>query len=241
MKIGKNLILIFFYFQNILCFTSLSEFASKLKSNVDEQLKSASDLSIDDVLNINPSSQLWSNYLTLRKGENSITDQTSLTNRNALSQRSSSFAANEISDSLSSSSFDDQYSGVMNMAYAEHKLKVLESNFDQISMAHSIDEQIIQNCVDLYREKFVKTDAYMNLLFEEISGYLIKLIGCQNELFNELENKKGIKMNKALMQENIQSLNKSIASLRKTVICLVTTSGMISALKQVKYDCLHRP
>jgi hypothetical protein len=127
------------------------------------------------------------------------------------------------------------------MAYAEHKLKVLESNFDQISMAHSIDEQIIQNCVDLYREKFVKTDAYMNLLFEEISGYLIKLIGCQNELFNELENKKGIKMNKALMQENIQSLNKSIASLRKTVICLVTTSGMISALKQVKYDCLHRP
>ena len=192
------------------------------------------------MLNLTPSSQLWSNYLTLRKVENSNTDQTLLTNRNAFSQRTSSLVGSR-SDSLSSSSFDDQYSGVTNMAYAEHKLKVLESNFDQISMAHNIDEQIIQNCVDLYREKFVKTDTYMNLLFEEISGYLIKLIGCQNELFNELENKKGIKMNKALMQESIQSLNKSIASLRKTVICLVTTSGMISALKQVKYDCFHRP
>ena len=136
------------------------------------------------------------------------------------------------------------------MAYVEHKLKVLESNFDQISMAHNIDEQIIQNCVDLYREKFVKTDTYMNLLFEEISGYLIKLIGCQNELFNELEINKAsnaknsnkqneeqtrIKKNKVLMQENINNLNKTIASLRKTVISLVTTSGMISALKQVKY------
>jgi hypothetical protein len=63
-----------------------------------------------------------------------------------------------------------------NQKSTEHKLKVLESNFNQIAMSHYLDEQLVQTCIDMYREKYKKIDNHMQLLFDEINSSLNKVV-----------------------------------------------------------------
>jgi len=54
----------------------------------------------------------------------------------------------------------------------EHRLKTLESNFNQVAMAYHTDEQVLNSCIAIYRDKYKKSSVYLNLLFEEISNSL---------------------------------------------------------------------
>lgn len=121
-------------------------------------------------------------------------------------------------------------------------------------------------CLDKYKEKFFKTDSYLNMLFDEIGEFLNKLANCLNEL-NRSEKEPNILVNeqsldelggaeptspkhlsaskeeatfaltkakKKFMQENLNSLNKTISLARKSMIDLIITSTMIGGLKQVR-------
>ena len=261
------------------------------------------NLTIDDVLNlrnlpVQPTSKYaaWSNRHNM--DSNLQHYQQDLGVSASLSQKRASFYQKKFTsvyESGSSSSLDDPSFGSFQQdnAYTEHKLKVLESNFDQISMAHHSDEHAIQMCIDAYKEKFKKTDAYMQILFEDINSQLIKLVECHAELYDEIDQAQGlvkceqvaarnngtisqtvasqdesscfanemelsgsgtsvnctheacgsmsgkfdfkmVKANKILVQDTLSRLNKTFASLRKNMINLVTTSSIISSLKQVK-------
>lgn len=41
---------------------------------------------------------------------------------------------------------------------------------------------MLETCLDKYNEKFFKSDAYLNSLFDEIADYLGKLVNCINDL-----------------------------------------------------------
>jgi len=173
-----------------------------------------------------------------------------------------------------SSSFDETSSLSSSQEnFAEHKLKLLESNFEQVAMANYIDEPTLQKCIESNREKFRKAEIYMQVLFEDINESLIRLVECQGDLFEEIDdiintskssselsnqneadvistsssnnceheectrskklNHLLIKQNKLLVQEKLSHLNMTFSSLRKNLINLVTTSSIISSLKQV--------
>lgn len=73
--------------------------------------------------------------------------------------------------------------------YSEHRLKLLESNFNQISISHHTDQKLIDLCIDRYKEKFFKTDSYVSKLFDDMNQMLQKLVNCLNEL-NRMESEK---------------------------------------------------
>jgi hypothetical protein len=167
----------------IINYTSISKFASKLKELNDEQLRSASNLTIDDVLNIIELPPSLPSKLELWKNKQST--YTASFNRKSLGLCGKSFSICENSNACS---FDEKIStknssncyfstnNLFSLPENEHKLKVLESNFNQIAMSHYLDEQLVQTCIEMYKEKYNKLDNHINLLFEEINGSLNKLV-----------------------------------------------------------------
>jgi hypothetical protein len=93
-------------------------------------------------------------------------------------------------DSSLSSSFDSEHNTSMpNMnlntnsqsIIDEHKLKLLESNFDQIAMAYHSDKHQIQSSIDTFTERFKRADTEMVSLFATINDSLNKAVNCLNE------------------------------------------------------------
>lgn len=131
-------------------------------------------MSIDDILNIydRPSSPVPS-CASSNKVEFRNRDKF----RNQFKSRPESFCATE------QSSFDENsQSQIENIALLEHRLKVLESNFNQIIMTQNSDDKLVQVCLDKYKEQFQKTDQYINVLFEEILNLLNKIVNCLNDM-----------------------------------------------------------
>lgn len=79
----------------------------------------------------------------------------------------------------------DEYSLQNQRALAEHKLKILESNFNQIALAYHTEAATLQSCIAMYREKFTRADTHAELLFEAINKSL-------NGLANFLHSKEEI-------------------------------------------------
>ena len=102
----------------------------------------------------------------------------SLLRRRFKNNNSNSFDSN-------SSSFEDHSGELITTpnikAFHELKLKKLESNFNQIAMAHHTDEQVIQACIDNYRDRFEKANNYVSLLFDEIDLLVNKTVSYINE------------------------------------------------------------
>lgn len=143
----------------------------------------------------------------------------------------------------------------------EHRLKLLETNFNQISIGHHTDESLVETCLDKYKEKFFKADTYLNTLFDELAADLNKLVNCVNDLgrlgngggekdrenseqaadlLDEKNNNKDnlayyglTRSNKKFIQDNLNHLHRTIDLVRKSMIELVITSTMIGSLKQV--------
>ena len=104
-------------------------------------------------------------------------------------------------------------------------------------------------CLDRHKEKFFKTDLYLNSLFDEIADFLNKLVNCVNDL-NRIESNDSMatsettdsgghmfgltKLDKKSIQDNLNNLNKTVGLARKSMIELVITSTMIGSLKQVR-------
>ena len=265
-------------------FTATSKLAQDLRDKNEEELKSASNLTIDEVLNVKnlpmqPTSK-YAAWANLRNTENGMQYYQQDAPKNMLlNQKRASFFQkrfDSIKDSVDSSSLDELTNSNMSLlqenSSANHKLRILESNFSQISMANYADEKTLQKCIEIYKEKFQKTDSYMRILFDEMNDNLIKLVEYQGELFDEIDeafdlkrcklnsessnqdevdlsscsncehelctksrhlNKSCIKQNKFLVQEKLNKLNKTFDSLKINLINLVTTSSILSSLKQV--------
>lgn len=101
-------------------------------------------------------------------------------------------------------------------------------------------------CLDRHKEKFFKTDSYLNSLFDEIADFLNKLVNCVNDL-NRIESNSSMvtsdsdshmygltRLDKKSIQDNLNNLNKTVGLARKSMIELVITSTMIGSLKQVR-------
>ena len=264
-------------------FTETSKLAQKLKEANDEQLKSVSNITLDDLLNLKnlprQPSQKFSAWNNLHFSESHLefyndgatSSSTNIHNRsNMFRQKFDSIMEPDVSsfeesNSLSSSKENN---------FAEHKLKLLESNFEQVSMANYVDEPTLHKCIEAYRERFGKAEIYMQVLFDDINDSLNRLVECQGDLFEEIDemfnsskscsdlsnqiesdaistsssnnlceheecvrskrlNHVLVKQNRLLVQAKLSHLNMTFSSLRKNLINLVTTSSVISSLKQV--------
>lgn len=142
-------------------FTSISRLSGQIQNEKINNMKSCSTLTIDDVLNVIDSPV--------------AVNKTPISCRNL--RRNSSLVDNygSINEETVSSSFDN-----------EQKLKLLESNFNQIAMAHHTDEQSVGTNLEIYRDKYKKANTYMDLLFDEVTNSINKML---NLLINEqLEN-----------------------------------------------------
>lgn len=159
------------------------------------------------------------------------------TNRSS-SSNSSNISNSSSSSLLSSSSFNQNN-------YNEYNLKLLESNFNQIAMAHHSDEQAIESNIETYQDKYKKANNYMNLLFDEVTLNINKMLDLlinehKTEIiitnFESINNEDDSvikqKQYKLQMQENLNFLNKTIERIRSNLTTLVTTSSTISGLKQ---------
>lgn len=100
------------------------------------------------------------------------------------------YSASSFDDMSSTSNIDNDLATSSSSADSsdcdEHRLKLLESNFNQISIGHHTDEKLIEMCLEKYKEKFFKTDAYLSFLYDEINNFLNKLVNCLNDL-NKLD------------------------------------------------------
>ncbi len=201
----------------IINYTSISKFASKLKELNDEQLRSASNLTIDDVLNIIELPPSLPSKLELWKNKQST--YSSSFNRKSLGLCGKSVSICENSNTCSfdeklptenSSNASISISNLYSSPENEHKLKVLESNFNQIAMSHYLDEQLVQTCIDMYKEKYNKLDNHINLLFDEINGSLNKLV-CQINKNNQslVKNNDDIVNSENNINKNLGSTSKS--------------------------------
>ena len=203
-----------------------------------------------------------------------------------------------------SSSFDEQSShptapfsaSSISGAEMEHRLKLLETCFNQIAMAHHSDQQLVQSCIEIYKEKYQKADKYMNLLFDEMNGSLNRIVNCFNDnttmpmqkrsakdyasgrrrssrysiseqmsinddysYLNDAVSSQEVfpgsgspfdealaksvnsndlicltKRDKKCIQENLNVINRTMSQMRKNIISLITSSSMISGVKQVR-------
>lgn len=268
--------LIFAY--KVIEFTSLSKLASNLKETANEDLKSAINLSIDDFLNTRTNQN---HSLSLEQMMNKQAAQQQPPRRPAFARTKSMLtrpnsicltdsAASSFEDTASSSStsgYLDEISSSSSQSQSQqpdtydHKLKVLESNFNQIAIGHHSDETLIDMCLDKYSERFFKADSYLSYLFDDLGNFLNKVVNCLNELDHvepcpppTLQQDMEMlldcadlpadepaaesvfalpKTKKKFLQENLNSLNKTIALARKSMIDLVITSTTIGGLKQV--------
>ena len=145
---------------------------------------------------------------------------------------------NKRANSIVQSESFDEYSATANKALMEHKLKTLESNFNQIAMAYHTDEEVIESCIDIYRDKFVKCNNHVSLIFEEIGEKLNKLAKFLDPNSSSTEGieedtQNSQKIAELFILDNITSLSKDMIQLRRKFANLITTSSMISGLKQV--------
>lgn len=165
-------------------------------------------------------------------------NSTPLSTNRSSSSNSSNISNSSSSSLLSSSSFNQNN-------YNEYNLKLLESNFNQIAMAHHSDEQAIESNIETYQDKYKKANNYMNLLFDEVTLNINKMLDLlinehKTEIiitnFESLNNEDDSvikqKQYKLQMQENLNFLNKTIERIRSNLTTLVTTSSTISGLKQ---------
>jgi hypothetical protein len=257
-----------------------------------------SKLTVDQLLNLADSQQDWQ-----RKRKQTLLSSKSSPAAAAASlwmqrqQQQASYATPSRgslirNDSSLSSSFDSEQqhnTSMPNMSLNtnihsvidEHKLKLLESNFDQIAMAYHSDQHQIQSSIDIFTERFKRADTEMTSLFDSISDSLNKVVNCLNENNNSSNssndanilkaswradkyNRKSsqcstenpvdemstavdliedsntspvliTRKSKKCMQEHLNTINKAIIQLKKNFCCLVSSSSVISGLKQVKY------
>ncbi len=165
-------------------------------------------------------------------------NSTPLSTNRSSSSNSSNISNSSSSSLLSSSSFNQNN-------YNEYNLKLLESNFNQIAMAHHSDEQAIESNIETYQDKYKKANNYMNLLFDEVTLNINKMLDLlinehKTEIiitnFESINNEDDSvikqKQYKLQMQENLNFLNKTIERIRSNLTTLVTTSSTISGLKQ---------
>lgn len=180
----------------VVSFTETSKLAQKIKEANDEQLKSASNITLDDLLNLknlprqpSPKFSAWNNLHFSEShlefyNDGATSSSTNINNRsNMFRQKFDSIMEPDVSsfeesNSLSSSKENN---------FAEHKLKLLESNFEQVSMANYIDEPTLHKCIQAYRERFGKAEIYMQVLFDDINDSLNRLVECQGDLFEEID------------------------------------------------------
>ncbi len=226
----------------------MSKFATKLKASNDEQMRLASDLSIDDILNIIELTPAPTHSMSFRTSA-SWKSRTSVAPRQ--NSNSSSFDESATSSATSSQS----------AALNEHRLKVLESNFNQIAISYHLDDKLLQTNIDKYREKYLKTMKYINLLFDDLDKSVNRVVYELNELtsssklstnfLNESEDlmigeelemvNKSFESNhqsslstqsKKMLQEHMNFINKDVKMLRKHFSSIIGISGLISSLKQ---------
>lgn len=246
--------------------TTMSKLAKKIKKKKDQDLISACDLSIDEVLDLTekpvPSAtfatavaSFWSKG-KLNKTENDQPDEKHIDKMRGIFKRSSTMAH--------SMSFEEVAMQSTRM-FTEKRLKTLESNFTQIAMAYHTDEKILDTCISIYRDKFQKSNTHLNLLFEEIGQNLNKLASflskeqnddimfekhsiqrrrtleslqtgsiesSSSELDLQFEGYKVQKKTKKFLQKNLNDLNRDILQLKNMFCELITTSSLISGLKQ---------
>jgi len=247
--------------------TSLSKLATKIKR---KNLDSTKGLSIDQVLNLVDTKSEASTSFTSTvasfwsKGR---TDETTPGQHlPELNKMRSVFKASR-ANSISQSKSFDEHTTLTNRNLMEQRLKTLESNFNQITMAYHTDEQVLNSCIEIYRDKYRKSSVHIELLFEEISdslGHMAVLLmesddvsireddvnkneteknlnEPEKEIFlSQIKNsndqqetmKKYANRSKKLLQENLGSLNKELLKLKTKVIELISTSSMITGLKQ---------
>lgn len=208
-------------------FTNISKLSDQLQ-NESRDASSKLNVTIDDILNVVDEPV-------------PVPNRTPLTYRNRNQMRRHSSISTDNNSSINEETI---YTCYEDTHLNDHKLKQLESNFNQIAMAHHSDEQVVENNIELYKDKYKKANTFMDLLFDEITTSINKMLSClineqpeflTNDTSNELNTSKtysSLKYKK-LMQENLNLLNKTIERVRKNLICLVTTSSTISGLKQV--------
>ena len=64
----------------------------------------------------------------------------------------------------------------------EHRLRLLQSNFDQISVSYHTDKDLVTKCIETYQERFQRLDDSSSGLFDEAKQILNKLVDLLNEL-----------------------------------------------------------
>lgn len=145
---------------------------------------------------------------------------------------------NTRANSIVQSESFDEYSSTANKTLMEHKLKILESNFNQIAMAYHTDDKIIESCIDIYRDKFLKSNNHVNLIFNEIDeklNKLAKLLDSNNCLDSTEDFQNNENISDIFLLENINALSTEMFKLKRKFSNLITTSSMISGLTQVNF------
>ena len=263
----------------------MAKLATNIKNN------DQTELSIDQILNLiespAPSTSFTSAVASFwnKKNPNQVENDQSFSHLNKMRN---SFKNTKHDESTSPSSSFEDHSNTTNRALAEHKIKVLESNFNQIALAYHSDESVLKACIDIYKDKYKRSSSHMGLIFEEIHSTLNRLVSFLNEEIdhssNEMQQRFSIDLNqddlqptlnsnkysdffntkstsiesnasfseipdsnthsnylnlvvtqknKRFLQENLNCLNNGIFQLKSKMDDLITTSSMISGLKQV--------
>ena len=164
-------------------------------------MKSTAKIDIDDILNIHELPQLPTNKFSAREA---IRSRDTFRKRYSSRQNSLSLTGQ--------SSFDENLSSE-NQTVNEHRVKLLESNFNQIVMSQNTDENLLKICLENYNEKFHKSDQHTNILFEEIFLILNRLVNCINNSTHtdtdkfEDNNLLTSRLNRKFLQENLNNLN----------------------------------
>lgn len=134
----------------------------------------------------------------------------------------------------------------------ENKLKQLESDFEQISLSYQSDKSLVRECMDSYKEKFQRLDSSSANLFDEMSSVLNQLVNVVNELplvVNQTKNHLTVSYqnttasiesaykispkSRKSMQDDLNKLNYTVKLLKKNLFNLISTTCLLSALKQV--------
>jgi hypothetical protein len=132
---------------------------------------------------------------------------------------------------MSASSFSFNFNSNIDQDSRNHRLRLFETNFDQLSISYYTDKQLVNKCIELYKEKFQKLDSKSDDLFNSFECVLNHLTYL---LLNntEVETNSNLKEKIAQVQENLLNLNSIKNQLRKNKFNLVTATSFLSAMKQ---------